>query len=210
MAKGELMVNTIENYIHTKKLDLNLVELKTNSFNMYCYIKENFVPGKNDYSGQSTMTTQLYAQYNLLLYPISKEFHSLYKEIVSMFKEICPSDEFNDNQFYLQCWLNFYRKGDFIDWHSHWPPDENGSSWHGFYCVDCEPSKTTYRIPNIQNEVDVVSENNLLVISRSDGDTHRTWPWHKNSPRITIAFDIVNRKTLNKPGLLDNHWIPII
>jgi len=207
-----MTINTIENYIHTKKINLNLIEMKLKSFEMYHYIKKTFVPGKLDYSGQSTMTTQLYAQYNLMLYPVSSEFHSLYKNIVTMFKEVCPPEEFNNNQFYMQCWLNFYRKGDFIDWHNHWLPDENGSSWHGFYCVDCEPSKTTYRIPGVANDVDVVSENNLLVMSKSDGDQHRTWPWHENKPRITVAFDIVNRKTIVAPDKIinDNHWIPII
>jgi len=207
-----MTINNIENYIHTKKINLDLVEMKLKSYQMYYHIKKTFALGKNHYSGHSTMTTQLFQQYNLLLYPVSPEFHSLYKEICLMFKEICPKDEFDNNQFYMQCWLNFYRKGEFIDWHGHWPA--NTLSWHGFYCVDCEPSKTTYKLPNSDNQIDIPSENNLLVMSPSDGDQHRTWPWDENRPRITIAFDVVNRKTVmegwNDGNLPDNHWIPII
>jgi hypothetical protein len=208
-----MTINTIENYIHTKKIDLNLTNMKLGSYQMYYHIKKTFVPGQNDYSGHSTLTTKLFQQYNLLLYPVSSEFHSLYKEICIMFREICPKDEFDNNQFYIQCWLNFYQKGEFIDWHGHWPADMK--AWHGYYCVDCKPSKTTYRIPSNGKEIDIPSEDNLLVLSESGGDLHRTWPWQENRPRITIAFDIVKRKSIMESwggggGLPDNHWIPVV
>ena len=59
-------------------------------------------------------------------------------------------------------------------------------------------------------EIDIISKNNLLVISPSAGDQHRTWPWEGNGePRITIAFDIVPESKF--PSAIDkmNHWIPI-
>ena len=71
-----MTINTIENYVHTKKIDLNLTNMKLSSYQMYYHIKKTFVPGQNDYSGHSTLTTQLFTQYNLFLYPVSSEFHS--------------------------------------------------------------------------------------------------------------------------------------
>ena len=34
-----------------------------------------------------------------------------------------------------------------------------------------------------------------MVISKSNGDEHRTWPWQYDRPRITIAFDLFTVKT---------------
>lgn len=195
-----------ENYIITTKLNLNLVELKSSCYKMKNLIDENFkekildVDYVEDEGKLSPLTTQGFELYNLLMYGFS-EFHSLYFEIQKTFRQINT----NNDQYYIQSWLNMYKQGNFVDWHNHYPPRCN--SWHGFFCVDCEPSKTTYRIPNVANPIDIISENNLLVISKSDGDSHRTWPWEfEDRDRITIAFDIV---PLNFLSTHLNHWIPI-
>jgi len=213
-------------YIKTKMLDIDLVELKRVCYISYDLIKENFTPdGKTDYSGQSTASTKLFSQYNLLtlLYPITNQ---LYFEIQKFFRENCDIKE----PYMIQSWLNFYRKGEFIDWHRHWRSAAKG--WHGFICVSCEPSKTTYRLPPIhgfqvpsnlidesQWELqDIESKDGLIVLSESAGDMHRTWPWEYDEPRITIAFDIIPTKHLEtgttgsfqmtKNNLI-NHWLPI-
>jgi len=207
-------------YVTTKMLDLDLKKMNKSCHKMYLFIKENFTPdGKTDYSGQSTMTTKLYSQYNLMMYP-QPEFHELFLEIQKYFHELANPTE----PHYAQFWLNFYTNGEYIDWHHHWPMSYK--AWHGFYCVNSEnpESKTTYRVPpangmQIKNpekheEVEIISKNNLLVISPSAGDQHRSWPWEGNGePRITIAFDIVPRSQFNKESnpatKQKNHWIPI-
>jgi hypothetical protein len=173
---------------------------------MKSIIDENFkekilaVEYTEDEGKLSPLTTQGFEHYNLLMYPFDG-FHSLYFEIQKLFRQ-CNQ---NDETYYIRCWLNIYEKGHFVDWHDHFPP--KCESWHGFFCVDCEPSVTTYQLPNISESVDVVSENNLLVISKSNGDRHRTWPWeYSDRDRITIAFDIVSAKCT---GEFLNHWIPI-
>jgi len=196
----------IENYVYVKKLNIDLFEMKLAVDAMYDFIKDSFVPGKDDYSGQSTMTTQLYTQYNLLMYPYAP-FHELYLGIRDTFHSM---NKLNTSHNFLQCWLNYYREGEFIDWHYHWPPENK--SWHGFYCVDCEPSHTTYRIPGTNKEVDIESKNNNLVLSKSNGDMHRSWPWpYSDRPRITVAFDIVpaDSLTINQKFGSINHWVPI-
>jgi len=196
-------IKILGDYIHTRKLGLNLEKMRASSEKMYNLVKEKF--GKDqEHNGQSTLSTELYAKYNLLMYPF-EEFHELYTAIRETFHHIDVSDDTH----YIQCWLNYYQKGTFIDWHGHWPPEQRG--WHGFYCVDCEPSKTTYKLPRNENRkniiVDVPSINDQLVISKSDGDQHRTWPWeHDDRPRITIAFDIMPRE-FAQPGF--NHWLPL-
>ena len=86
-------------------------------------------------------------------------------------------------------------------------------SWHGYYCVDVEPSKTSYKLEKNGKIVHVQNEDNLLVLSKSLDDQHRTWAWEYDHPRITIAFDILPASNIlnfegeNKMG--KNHWIPI-
>jgi hypothetical protein len=185
-----------ENYVLTKQLNLDLIKLKSSCQLMHDLIEKNFISKK-----ESLASTKIFNRYNLLLYPYP-EFSNLFKEIKTMFRE----SSLEDGDYYIQCWLNLYNKGDFIDWHNHW--DQSFNSWHGFFCVDCEPSKTSYQIPNLDKIVDIKSKNNLLVMSKSDGDYHRTWPWIKDSPRITIAFDIVPSGKIDPEKWL-NHWIPI-
>jgi hypothetical protein len=175
---------------------------------MYDLIKKNFSENKKDYTGQSTLTTQLFKSYNLLMYPLP-EFHELFNEIKKMFFEIIEKDiTISKKKYYIQCWLNYYKKGDFIDWHRHWPRETK--SWHGYYCVDTEGSFTSYIIPNNEDKIiDIISEDNLLIMSKSDGDRHRSSEWLNNDrPRITIAFDIVPREYICYDILL-NHWVPV-
>jgi hypothetical protein len=198
-------------YVYTRQLDLDLDEQRYAARTMYEYIASSFVPnGVTDYStkGRSTLTTNLYAQYNYFLYPIPG-LHQLYEKIKETFHTCHSATE----PFYMQAWLNVYRTGEFLDWHTHWGAEFE--SWHGFYCVDVEPdSSTTYRLFGRRPELDdivIPSKDNLLVISRSDGDTHRSSEWnYKDRPRITVAFDIVPvSKLYERRNYEKNHWIPI-
>jgi len=193
-------------YIITAKLNLDLTKITDSCYKMKSVIDKHFketiiaVDYAEDEGKLSPLTTQGFEHYNLLMYPFD-EFHSLYFEIQQLFKQVNQLDK----KYYIRCWLNIYEKGNFVDWHDHFPA--KCDSWHGFFCVDCEPSKTTYQLPNISEPVDIVSENNLLVLSKSNGDRHRTWPWEFiGRDRITIAFDIVPAK---HTGTFLNHWIPI-
>ena len=160
------------------------------------------INGYYDPSEKTPATTNVFSSYNLLMYPFD-ELHELREEIEKFFHECC----IDEKKYYIQCWMNIYKKGQYIGWHKHWAPEDN--SWHGFFCVDCEPSKTTYKIPGKHDEFDIVSENNLLVISKSNGDMHRTWPWDQaDRDRITIAFDIVPKDKVD-PEVWLNHWLPI-
>lgn len=201
------MIETVyDNYLFKTKLGLNTDVMRDSSLKMEKLLQKHFYDKEQSYKSDSAESAKYFASYNILLYCFP-EFHNLYEGIRKTFHEI--ADKITpENNHYIQCWLNVYREGDQIGWHGHWPSEK--TSWHGFYCVDCEPSKTTYRIPNgsSYNEIDVESVNDNLIIGKSDNDLHRTWPWEKDSPRITIAFDIVPARFIDNEQWL-NHWIPI-
>jgi hypothetical protein len=199
-------IKIYKDYIITANLNLDLVEIKNSCYKMKDVIDQNFKQKilESEYTEDegklSPITTQGFESYNLFMYGFSG-FHSLYFEIQKIFRQFNKNNE----AYYIQCWLNIYEKGNFVDWHDHYPA--GSGSWHGFFCVDCEPSKTTYQLPNETETIDITSENNLLVLSKSDGDRHRTWPWgYDDRDRITIAFDIVPSRFTDKHL---NHWIPI-
>lgn len=199
-----------ENYVYTRKLDLNIDVQKISANIMYDHIKEKY--SEKDHSGQDTMVYDLYLKYNYFMYSLPG-IHDLYTSVKETFHECVKhkygKDPYN-GQYYTQCWLNFYHKGQFIDWHGHWPSKYD--SWHGFYCVDVEPeSSTFYRLPENKN-VEIKSQNNLLVLGPSDGDEHRSSEWNLDNPRITIAFDIVPAEIMFKTNttfVVPNHWVPI-
>ena len=147
-------------------------------------------------------TTASFKQYNLLSFPI-KSFQTLYHEIVSVIKPCLP-----DEIHVIQCWLNVFRDGEFIDWHHHWKPEYRVV--HGFYCVNVTPSFTEYRFKHLPEEtLKVTSKEGLLVFGKSDGDEHRSSPWSDVSkPRITIAFDITPVSTFIPEVNLVNHYLP--
>jgi len=194
-----MYLKTIHNYIHLFKFSLDKNKLIHSSKNLYELVKNNLYTNQQI---KSTISTDLYERYNYLMYP-SDEIHKLYTEIKTAFDSV--KDDLN-KKYYIQCWLNYYNKGDFIDWHSHWEKEKE--AWHGFYCLDCEPSFTSYKLPNIKDPINIYSEDNLMVISKSNGDEHRTWPWEYDKPRLTIAFDIVPYEYINYKQWT-NHWLPI-
>jgi hypothetical protein len=188
-------------YVKTKPIHINLNEIIHSCNAMNNIVMHHFKNSQKSFAGKSSIPTQLFNSYNLLMYPLP-QFHELYSEIKQFFyDELSPNP---DTKYYIQSWLNYYHKGDYIEWHSHWKPELN--TWHGFFCVNTEPSYTSYKIPNYPDIVDIECKNNLLVMSPSNGDEHRSSEWAGDNPRITIAFDIVPREHI---GVSINHWIPI-
>jgi hypothetical protein len=207
-------MNNIENYLYTKSLDLDLLKYKVIADQMTDFISKNFVSNDRDYQDNNIATsTKLFSQYNLLLYPYPG-MHKLYSAIQKMFYECAGRyyhNDIPDQYYYVQAWLNCYKKGQYLNWHGHSPPEHR--AWHGFFCVDVEPgSSTTYRLPGRSDDVVVESKDNLLVMGPSAGDVHKSseWPF-SDRPRITIAFDIVPENILAVSGGLSeiNHWAPI-
>lgn len=200
------MINIIENRIYTKKLALDLPQLITSSLKFHKIVEQQFINDKKSYSDIAPPSTQVYGSYNMLLYPYPG-FHEIYEEIQTMLYEcLALTGEASKEKYYIECWLNIYRSDDYITWHSHFPASSNG--WFGFYCINVEPSKTTFNFSDVDGYTDIHGENNLLVMLKSTDDQHRTWPWEYSTPRITVAYNIVPRQMITIEDSV-NHWAPI-
>ena len=228
----DITINEEIRGLYTAQCNLDIVTLRKTADEMYDIIKNSFVSDKSDYSGQSTLTTKLYSKYNFCMYPLPG-INELYWTIHHVFHNCLTHFHggSSNKRYFMQSWLNYYQKGEFIDWHCHTQGDVGG--WHGFFCLDVEPgSYTSYRWPNEPERnnmvVDVQSENNLMVMGISNQDQHKSSEWpYEDRPRITIAFDIMPEQELYigggsrdgsplsfKQKMKDskyfvNHWIPI-
>lgn len=189
--------------------DLNLLELKKSCEKIYEKIKN--LPLDDDWydnDGQPNApdTTKSLSRYNILTFPLP-QIHELYETIKYSFYQVekdCYGLNLNCNYF-IQAWLNYYTKGQFIDWHGH--HYKTSYAWHGFFCVDSMPCVTTYKFID-NNLVEVESIDNTLLIGLSENNQHKSGVWSDASRhRITIAFDIVREKSLK--NVQNNHWIPI-
>lgn len=145
-----------------------------------------------------TFTTAIFREYNFFTFAnqdVLKLYHNLVKHITPILNK--------DTQYVMQSWVNVFRKGEFIDWHKHWIGDTD--SYHGFYCVNVGNSVTTYRIED--KEYNVNGKDGLIVIGRSKNDEHRSSEWLEETPRITIAYDLVPVESLKEQFMI-NHYIP--
>ena len=171
-----------------------------------CLYAENYLQKSNVLKVEGGLygnkTSAAYGEYNLLSFPINS-FQVLYHSIVSVIKPCLPNEP-----HVLQCWLNVFRGGEFIVWHSHL--NKTYRPIHGFYCVNVTPSYTEYEFMHIPDKTfKVDSKEGLLVFGKSNDDRHRSSPWSKDSePRITIAFDIIPVSTLGERKIIPNHYLP--
>jgi hypothetical protein len=200
-------ISILNDYIATRILSLDTHAIKNSCYRLENVINEQFAnQAKLFYYPEAPATTGLYDSYNLMMYPF-EGFYELFTEVKNTFHEFRLRNDVPHTKFYMQCWLNVFKKDQYVDWHHHWMPEEH--AWHGFYCVQVGESNTEYLLPD-GTHVTVTSKDNLLILSKSDGDKHKSSPWtDPNTHRITIAFDIVPDYTLRKKGVSINHWIPI-
>lgn len=65
--------------------------------------------------------------------------------------------------------------------------------FHGYYCVNAEPSITYYKI-NREILFENHNKNNRAIISET-GHPHGRDDWYEDKPRITIAYDIAPKES---------------
>jgi hypothetical protein len=164
--------------------------------------------GQEFWVESGSLSTVKWREYNVFQFH-NKEIFNLFTAIRDTVKEACDYYEINfeEQQYMIQGWfnINHFESGK-LDWHDHggpWAP-----YFHGYYCVNAEPSTTYYKIDNDDSKIfENVNKNNRLVISEM-GHPHAQGDWSWEGPRITIAYDITPLKTLK--GLPEQHWIPLI
>lgn len=177
-------MNILHNdYLYSDLLTYNKDSLVSDCLNFEKSLKSTIKNGHKIPSLTGSFTTANFYYYNIFSYH-TPELNRLLKNLKISIYPVLESKE-----YVFQSWVNIYRKNEFIDWHSH---DWEGSkkSYHGYFCVDVEPSITSYIIPGGFN-IDVQNKNGMLIFGKSAGDAHKTTEWKYDIPRITIAFDII-------------------
>jgi hypothetical protein len=155
------------------------------------------------------MATALSHHYNIFQIP-NYSIYNLYCAIKNMTQEACEyyDIDFENEKYMIQGWFNCDEKSetDLNDLHDHFP-NTGAPYFHGYYCVNAEPSITHYQI-NKELMFDNINKNNKAILSET-GHPHRKGSWGLDEKRITIAYDMKPLKSLNKEAL-QQHWVPLI
>ncbi len=187
-------------WFETRELSLDLDKISKIATVLESALAKNCEQIEPDKYGGS-VTTASFEHYNLATM-CNEELHALYTALQAVFRERVP-----DGTYYLQSWVNIHRKNQHLDWHEHW----GSESFHGYFCVNAEPSTTSYKNPQTKQVDSVTNRNNTLTLN-AGGWLHRVSPWRSDRPRISIAYDIVPVNLVisqGKGNIPLNHWMPI-
>jgi hypothetical protein len=149
-------------------------------------------------------TTIQWNKYNVFQFYHPSIFQ-LFKSLREMTLEACNHYNLNFEleQFMVQGWFNInHNKRGKLDWHEH--GGMGAPYFHGYYCVKAEPSITKYRV--FDKEIDNINKNNRAILSET-GHPHAMADWDWEGPRITIAYDVMPLRYIQKKW--EQHWIPM-
>lgn len=155
----------------------------------------------------NSVSTMKWRQYNVFQFH-STGLYNLYKAVSEMTKEACEyyDLDFDKQRYMLQGWFNInHTKNGKLDWHDHGP--SGAPNFHGYYSVSAEPSITHYRVfdKNVENH----NKNNRAILSEM-GHPHAMAEWDWEGPRITVAYDVIPLRDIQKFGKdQEQHWIPL-
>lgn len=209
-----------EHKFFEKYLDNDLEKLSKFLEEKYELIENAKLPGvttmENDpkiWLESGSLSTVKWKEYNVFQF-YNSSIYKLYKEIVNTVKEACEYYEidFDKQEYYIQGWFNInsVAKGGKLNWHDHGEP--GAPNFHGYYCVNAEPSTTHYKINDGSGRiVDNVNKNNRLILSEM-GHPHAMGDWEWEGSRITIAYDIQPLNSLIRYGsnVSEQHWFPLV
>lgn len=207
-------------------VDNDLNELKHYLINMESAILDNNIlnvpqdimsqHGKN----MGSLTKLGIDYYNIFTF-INPGIYKLYKSLRLLMNDVCNYYEidFESHQYLIHGWFNLDHKtpnqGQFggvnpLKHEEHFHDHMEGVGapvFHGYYCVEAEPSSTFYRINRDENNIfENINKNNRAIISET-GHPHGRDDWFQDEPRITIAYDIVPYNML--AGVKPGKWIPL-
>lgn len=164
--------------------------------------------GANEAWKQSnSVSTMKWRQYNVFQFH-STGIYNLYKAVKDMTIEACDyyGIDFEKEKFMLQGWFNITHTGKGkLDWHDHGPT--GAPNFHGYYSVSAEPSITYYKV--FDKEIENHNKNDRAILSEM-GHPHAMADWDWEGPRITVAYDIIPLRDIQKFGMdQEQHWIPL-
>lgn len=150
--------------------------------------------------------------YNIFQFHDS-QIHKLFSALRKLIKEACLyyGIDFKKEQYMIQGWFNMSGiKDPELNNSNHYHDHMEGTgipNFHGYYCVDAEPSSTFYKIGGHDGILfENINKNNRAIISET-GHPHGIGPWPYDKPRITIAYDISPLSIIKNDK--EQHWIPL-
>jgi hypothetical protein len=205
-----------EHRFFEKFLNNNLTSLTKFLEEKMHQLENGLVPGvtKEDFDvlDNRSPATNLGPKYNIFQFH-NEGIHDLYSAVSSMTKEACEyyGVDFEKQKYMIQGWFNFdkYEKpeplpDDFL--HDHLE-GKGAPDFHGYYCVNAEPSNTYYKIGGMDGtRFTNKNINNRAVLSET-GHPHGIQSWTSPEFRITIAYDVTPLKTILNAR--EQHWIPL-
>jgi hypothetical protein len=208
-----------EHKFFERNLNNNLEDLASELTDRYKMIKnveiEGVTPvGDNEvWKSSGSISTMKWREYNVFQFHI-EGIYNLYQSISDMMKEACEyyDIDFVKSKYMMQGWFNINNAKDGkLDWHDHSAPGDFAPLFHGYYCVNAEPSSTYYMLFNDPSKVvENPNRNNRAIISEM-GHPHAQGDWSWDGPRITVAYDIVPFDRIKTyPKDQEQHWIPLI
>jgi hypothetical protein len=147
-------------------------------------------------------STWFYRYYNITCLTFgSNLYFKMFCDLQKLIRKILKTKK----PLWYQCWLNFHKKGEVLDWHTH-----KGSIAHGYVSIDPKESETEFKEYTIKNKIGNVyigpSENSHRVNILKPFDGHR----------ITMAFDVISENNVKdmyqKHGKIDLNtgFIPVM
>lgn len=121
--------------------------------------------------------TKFYHGYNVFtLTATDSLMYALFKELQLMVRSVL-----GDQPLWLQCWMNYHRPNEVLDWHSHeWP-------YHGYISVEPKKTNTVFADWTIENKPAQVyfgeGQHSHKVEVLEDYEGYRT----------TLGFDVTNK-----------------
>lgn len=171
------------------------------------------------YNKLNNAPTKLNKKYNLFKSD-STIIKEMYSELKALTEDACKhyGYDFDQQNYMVRAWFNYDLKS--IN-NKEYSPLKNerffhdhlggygAPDFHGYYCVDAEPSITYYKI-NDQEVFSNINKNNRMVLC-ANGFLHGRDDWYEDHPRITIAYDVVPFSRLVSLGISDNpNWIKFL
>lgn len=172
----------------------------------------------SQYNKENGPTTQLGRYYNVFNFD-NVNIHNLKNALNLLTKEACEyyNIDFEKSEFMIHGWYNLDGKTNkvVIDsghgvnplknenfFHDH-AEGLGAPIFHGYYCVNAEPSITYYKI-NGTELFENHNKNNRAIVSET-GHPHGRDDWYEDKPRITIAYDIAPKTS----HVVTENWITL-
>ena len=166
--------NALTNGYLLVKSDLNVANQKQFVLDACCAHKRF----ETAVSFNKVNSTEGHGYYNLFSLAIgSKLFFQLHKQLTTLIRNFVG----DDRELWFSCWVNYHMPDQVLDWHNH-----KYCIAHGYVSLDPKNTSTVFEEYAIKNEVG--------KIYIGPGYRHHKVVVHEpyNTPRITIAFDIVD------------------